>query len=331
MHSSPTSDQVFTLKHKVVRDLYWSLWGSELFIHPQPYSQLKELFPLDWNWVQEQDLQPELIVTFLESKNTQLLGTYFEALWHFYFTYHPSVLYCTTNVQVNDKKRTIGEFDVLITMENGQSFHIELACKFYLQWHSENLDPMNKSRHNDHSFWIGPNCNDRLDIKYNKTCNHQLPLLKTKLGLSKAYAALGLVSPQEIQQIAIWRGQLFYKNHWFKEDELKEIPQANNNETMWFIADKNNWLSPITLNDKRKLLPFEEARYKIHQHFNTAKHSDNVTLKNPAPQMLIALSFHSKTRQWRQSCRYFITSNSWPYGTLSDKALTPLLPCKPPL
>ncbi|NRA23827.1 MAG: DUF1853 family protein [Oleispira sp.] len=318
MYNHLSKQQVLGLKHQVARDLAWSLWGPALFLHPNPYSEIRQehCFPLDRSWLTEIDQDPRKLLAYLKVKNTYLLGTYFEALWQFYFSHHPSFNHCVCNLQVNDMQRTLGEFDVLVSDHHGQSFHIELACKFYLAWQ----DSQNTR------LWIGPNCADRLDIKFHKTNSHQLPLLKTDLGKQACEPAFG---PSEtIQQLAIWRGNAFYPSHWLRANELEynqllqELGSRAN--ILWFIAPKQLWLSPVT-QDKKHLKSFSQIKQDIAEHFQHRQ------TKKPSTLMLISLKYDKDNQQWQQHEALLITPNNWPYGKLAESALTPLRPCRPPL
>lgn len=325
MHNQIAQYQVFRFQHQVIRDLAWSLWGPALLIHSAPYSETVNneavdsdcFFPLDELWLQHLDQQPHVLIAYLQDKNTRLLGTYFEALWQFYFSHHQRFKHCICNLQINDDNRTQGEFDVLVTTTQEQNFHIELTCKFYLEWQDglqENL-------------WIGPNCGDRLDFKYHKTHTHQLPLFTSELG-QKNYQQQALNS-LPVQQLAIWRGTAFPRSHWIRAKELANDAALsnwrNNDQILWFIADKSLWLSPVT-QAREALKTFQQVRQQIDHHFLPA--SDN---KKRYTLMLIALTFDATNQQWQQQQQFFITPNNWPYGKLADSALTPLRPCKPPL
>lgn len=346
MYNHATEQQVFNLKHQAVRDLAWSIWGPSLLIQSEPYDENRDLFPLDWPWLQQLDKQPEILLVYLKSKNTRLLGTYFEALWHFYFSHHPRFTHCSFNVQVNSLGKTLGEFDILIIDPLGRYHHLELACKFYLHCFDSQQQVL----------WIGPNCGDRLDIKYHKTQNHQLPLLHSELGWLKAKQAFlsedhQLASKEtshHIYQQAIWRGQAFSQHNYFhyKKDELDTILSKARNHKLWFIADKSYWLSPVVQDNQQRLLTRHQAKQFLDKHFlDEYSLSENVvekhTLESQPKQgldkqkkhtlMLVLMEFSAAHSQWQQCTRYFITPPNWPYGKLSTSASTPLLPCKPPL
>lgn len=323
MHNQISKNTVLQYKHQVVRDLAWSLWGPALLIHEKPYDEScnqEACFALDEPWLKQLDEQPLPLLEYLESKNTRLLGTYFEALWQFYFSHHSSFKHSICNLQINDKNRTVGEFDVLVTNNNDQNFHIELTCKFYLEWH----DSLNNT------LWLGPNCGDRLDFKYHKTQTHQLPLLNSDLGQLNYQQHATNRNP--IRQMGIWRGSFFHKNQWFKADQLQSLPSKliQNKAVLWCLADKKDWLSPL-IRDRKNLKTFEHIKQDINHHFSISDNDAGRDNKKHATLMLAALVFNEDHNQWQQQETFFITPSLWPYGKLSDSALTPLRPCKPPL
>lgn len=320
MHNQISKQTVFSLKHQVIRDLAWSLWGPALLIHSAPYGEIENRqspFPIDESWLQQLDKQPEPLLTYLKQKNTHLLGTYFEALWQFYFSHHPSFKHCICNLQVFDDNKTLGEFDVLVTNQQNQNFHIELTCKFYLEWQDSQCN----------TLWLGPNCKDRLDIKFHKTSSHQLPLFNTEMGQKahKQQATNSLPS----QQFAIWRGNVFPSNCWLRIQELNNHPtldaERNNQNRLWFLAAKSLWLSPV-IQERKKLLTYEQMQQQVTAHFD----EKNIGNK-PHALMLISLDYNTENQQWQQQQCFFIMPNNWPYGALAESALTPLRPCKPPL
>ncbi|MFT5266325.1 MAG: hypothetical protein ACI8YQ_005089 [Polaribacter sp.] len=82
-----------------------------------------------------------------------------------------NVLY--ENVQIIEDKKTIGEIDFIIEEINTKALiHMELAYKFYLFDPSISPEPLNN--------WIGPNRNDSLKEKLEKTKRKQFPLLYHK-------------------------------------------------------------------------------------------------------------------------------------------------------
>lgn len=324
MHNQISKNTVLQFKHQVVRDLAWSLWGPALLIHEKPYNEScnqEDYFAIDEIWLKQLDDQPKPLLEYIKSKNSRLLGTYFEALWQFYFSHHSSFKQCICNLQINDKNRTVGEFDILVTNSNDQNFHIELTCKFYLEWQ----DSLNNT------LWLGPNCGDRLDFKYHKTQTHQLPLLNTEIG--KLNYQQNSINSNAVRQMGIWRGTFFPKNRWFKEDQLDLLPKtlSQNEAFLWCFADKKYWLSPL-IQERKNLKTFKQIKHDINNNFSVGDSfigsNDN---KKHTALMLIALSFNEDNKQWQQQEAFFITPSVWPYGKFSDSASTPLRPCRPPL
>jgi hypothetical protein len=320
MHNPLSKHQVFDLSQQSVRDLAWSLWGPALLDHSAPYTETDQ-FPLDLDWLKALDKDSRTLTEYLATKNTYLLGTYFEALWQFYFSHHPRFKHSINNLQVfasqieeKNTKQTLGEFDVLTQDVDIQRYHVELTCKFYLEVPINSQQPL----------WLGPNCRDRLDIKYDKTHNKQLPLLFSEQGEKAAREAFPDSPIQQFQQIAIWRGHLFSQNHWMKQQDL-----ATKLETLemtghqgWIIANKQRWLSPAILKQGDSSV------------LNTSQLIDEVNQslqEKSNPLMLILLNFDKTRQQWLQCNQFFVTPNSWPHGKLADSAETPLRPCSPPV
>lgn len=325
MHNSLSKYQVFDLNQQTVRDLAWSLWGPTLLEHCIPYTEDNQ-FPVDIAWLKALDKNSQILTAYLATKNTRLLGTYFEALWQFYFSHHPRFKYCINNLQVfgssvegKDTKQTLGEFDVLVQDDSQKCYHIELACKFY-------LEIPNNGRQ---SLWLGPNCHDRLDIKYDKTHNKQLPLLFSEQGAAATIKALQDINKQgwdinTFQQVAIWRGHLFPQKSWVRQQDLttKLTTLAITEQQGWIIANKTYWLSPIVL---------LKDEVQVLSNAQLIKQADQYLQEKNSPFMLILLKFDDLRQRWLQDKQLFITPNTWPYGALSDSAEMPLRPCNPPV
>lgn len=198
------------------------------------------------------------------------LGLYAEDLLSHYFSMASSTFtLLARNLQVfgqgREGKKTQGEFDfILMNLEQKRYYHLELACKFYLGVKPKSCDNnVNKSsKHGETKAliavkdskqrrvkaskmnqWVGPGCNDRLDIKVGRLLEHQL-LLSQSCDGQKRLNDLG-VSPVELRYLL--KGQFFYpaftkleppsdagENHlkglWWSQDEcaavVKELTSA---------------------------------------------------------------------------------------------------------
>ncbi|MCB1694297.1 MAG: DUF1853 family protein, partial [Pseudomonadales bacterium] len=99
------------------------------------------------------------------------LGQHFERLLATWLSASPDHELIANNVQVQDGRRTVGEFDFLVRTRQGVE-HWEAAIKFYLGCGD------GKSL----ADWYGPNTADRFDIKYERLVSRQLVLSQTEAG-----------------------------------------------------------------------------------------------------------------------------------------------------
>ena len=149
------------------------------------------------------------------------------------------------NIQIQDGKRTIGELDALI-MLNNKPIHLEIIYKFYL------YDP--NEGHDELSHWIGPNRKDSLLEKLDKLKNKQLPLLyhsKTQPFLERLK-----INRHQIEQKVLFKAQLFLpldyddqiffllnqecvEGFYLKKENLYKYKTSK-----FYIPKKINWLMP---------------------------------------------------------------------------------------
>ena len=213
------------------------------------------------SWLQS-DLEKCLLIEHFQNKNMKMLGTYFEALWDFYLSYSPKTKLITKNLQVIQDKRTLGEFDFIYENLEPRNFvHLEVAVKYYL-----GVPEIDHCRNVDYSSldcWIGPNINDRLDIKLDKLINFQSRLSESNRGKE----LLSQFSINEITPEICLLGYLFYPlNESMKPptDSNKKhnrgywTPLANLNslvskEEYWQVIEKPFWLSPLEVESETKL------------------------------------------------------------------------------
>jgi len=147
-----------------------------------------------------------------------------------------------SNVQIFQKRRTVGELDCLL-QQASIKLHLEFVFKFYL------YDP---SFPNELDRWIGPNRNDSLVRKLTKLKEKQLPLLyhpETKQLLD----AMGMQAI-DFKQMVHFKAQLFIPLHapkaqyrfvnpkcivgfYLQRSELPLFPQHT-----FYIPAKLDWL-----------------------------------------------------------------------------------------
>jgi uncharacterized protein len=192
-------------RHPAVRDLVWAVFSAPLLARlPDFDGELvaPRLESRDWQWLEALDKNPAPLIAALAASPSNRLGLYFESLWRFYLEQHPDWTVLAHNLQVQnleEEGRTLGAFDFLCA-RGDEFWHLELAVKFYLglpgtgemsQWNQ----------------WLGPNANDRLDIKLGRLTSHQLPLSQSPRGRSMLSQLVGREAP--------WRRSLILKGYFF--------------------------------------------------------------------------------------------------------------------
>ena len=178
-----------TLIHQNVKDLYWLCYAPNIMQGPAHC----EFSVPDLCWFLDLQAQPSHLEAHLDARNMFLLGSYFEALWEFLLAHNPATTLLAKNVQVFTgtlrHKKTLGEMDFIYFCKARQiTVHLEVAVKFYIAYDSPHRDNTTSlPQHN----WLGPQCNDRLDIKFHKLTHKQSCLSLTEEG-QQALAGLGL-------------------------------------------------------------------------------------------------------------------------------------------
>jgi len=159
---------------------------------------------------------------------------------------HSSIKILAENIQIQNKKITIGEIDFII-QQNNIPIHLEVVYKFYL------YDETNGSTELEH--WIGPNRKDSLVKKLNKLKEKQHPLLfkPETLPLLKKLN----INVASIQQKVYFKAQLFVPYHlksntfnlinnecikgfYIHFNELSQFKSCK-----FYIPPKVNWLQEI--------------------------------------------------------------------------------------
>ena len=171
------------------------------------------------------------------------LGKYVERLVSFEIEQHPDISIIAENIQIQDKKLTVGELDCLI-LRDKKPIHLEVIYKFYLYDASVGDTEI--------AHFIGPNRKDSLIEKLTKLQEKQLPLLHSDF--CKPYLdKLNLNSKNILQQV-YFKAQLFMPFR-DKDTELKTlnpdciagfyINQTELNEfrdCKFYIPEKKDWL-----------------------------------------------------------------------------------------
>jgi hypothetical protein len=249
-------------KHQQVRDLYWALKSPLLTANGALFEPF--LPEPEEAWFEALDADPSALEAYLEATHHVPLGRYFESLMGFWLENSDAITLIDRNVQAQDEKVTVGEFDVLCKLpENPIPTHLELAVKFYML-HGEG---------DDAAHWYGPRVRDRFDLKLNK-------LLQKQAKLSESHAGKQVLSERGIDSVAVKilsRGRLFFPWERFFSGALT-LPDVVSKEALkgWWLhkgmyaalktlgdvrfellEDKKTWLAPREHEREAGLLDYE--------------------------------------------------------------------------
>ncbi len=266
------------LKQQQVRDLAVSCFSEPLISDFAPLDNITapshcalHLSEKRLQWLRHLDRNPKPLLEFLEQAKFRRLGFYHEALWHFFLQQDEDVELIATNCQVQQAGRTIGEFDVVYRdLSKDQVIHLELAFKIYL------LSPDQPASNLSH--WLGPNLNDRLDLKLEHMLNHQCRLAQTAAGRAK----LNDINIDEVEREISLRGCLFFgetdgevttensvlnpghpTGNWLP---LSKAMKLLDHYQGWLPLSNLQWISPVHSKAEEQLGSAEISRFLQH-HF----------------------------------------------------------------
>ena len=313
----------YLFKTTCVRDLAWVCYSPRL-LSELPDTQA-ELFQINSpgqsrdleNWLNELDQNPTPLLQHLADLKSPRLGIYYEALNAFYWQHFPGRQLLAQNLQVQSKRKTLGEFD-LITRDQQQLYHIELAVKFYL-----GIPDSCEQAHSQWQQWIGPNCNDRLDIKLQRLQQHQLKLSYTEAGRQ----ALKQWQTTPIHCALQFQGYLFYPAHrnmphpkfiadnhlrgsWYYLEHFISALSIKSN-SLWYELPKAQWLAHTVLPLQHPSLLDQHSIAQQLQNYFSVESS-----QHQRPLLLVEL----KQRQdyLVEASRCFVVADNWPWN---DKLL----------
>ena len=297
----------------LVAHLAWCLTSPSLVAHlDDNFNSLLTLSRQhDLEWLAQLDMQPSSLLDYLNTHNQRLLGSYFECLWQFYFSRHPDWELLEHHVQVFDatRKQTLGELDLLVQhIPSQQYFHIELAAKFYLR-HPEQTGL-------DEEHWLGPQTNDRLDLKLGKLYKKQLPFLHHD---ATQTSLIERKLDHPYQQALIMKGYLFHpwqqektltnttnkavlNGEWLHENDFEHL-LLKNKDQHWAILPKHNWLGPFNSQHIDALVSDGDTINKaIALHFK----------ESPYKHALMLVMLTSSKEGLIESQRFMLVHNKWP-------------------
>jgi uncharacterized protein len=329
-----------------VQDLAWALFSPALLSslpNDKAYNEYslnhQTASTLDLEWLKQLDHNPQPLIKLLNQRHSTRLGIYFESLWQFYLSTRKNLL--AHNLQVNDKRQTLGEMDFLYqtassTQRPRHSLnHAEVAVKFYLgcpNTYRENTDAAlvtdSSSKQEfpaDWAAWIGPNARDRMSLKIPHMLNHQLRLTRHPLAkqlLSELCSEAN--EPADLIPELILRGRLFYhfKNRipaptganpqhqqaeWCYISEMEEYidsKRKTSEDLRWALLERNQWFSPLLTSTDTKNHRSSEALIE------NACNSKNGLQPFQHP-MLVAM-LKPTDDGWVEEMRAFVMPRHWP-------------------
>ncbi len=214
-------------------------------------------------WLHTLDAEPDALhALHTHARNPKFtrLGKYAESLLEYFLAHGPAMRLVAANVPVRHGRRTIGECAFLLEDAAGARLHWELAVKFYLHVGGKDASAARLSD------YVGPNLQDRFDLKYARLVTHQLALTT-----HTEFAALNLDGPWQPQ--AFVKGRLFYRDMdaapapelgdthvrgWWQS--ASEWGNAAHDERVWIVQPRMAWLALRRLRAGRRRCPARRCR-----------------------------------------------------------------------
>mgnify|MGYP003683113697 CR=1 FL=1 len=300
------------LQHRCVQDLAWCVFSPPLVDAIDGHCRLwPELTPEILTQLRVLDENPIKLKQWLSASTSPRLGIIFERYWQYWWTTNTQREQWHFNLQINKDGRTLGELDALEWRANVATLHhYELAVKFYLQVPSESLG-LTPDQNCPHR-WVGPNLNDRFDIKWPQMRDRQLTALK-----DPARAPDLSWAPETVVTSSVTRGRLFtplfafpelatqttapelcpdYETgYWLHLDDWQRLDDGH-----WRILDRQEWFAPLHGEDRQELTTHEETYLALIEHFRHYRQPLQVILTTDT---LVG---------WQEYRRYFVVPSGWP-------------------
>ncbi|MCU6433512.1 DUF1853 family protein [Undibacterium sp. Jales W-56] len=293
------------LHDRHVRALVWLLTSPSLLAANLPHWQDKiaDIVIADETqfaaWIADLDRHPQPLYTALARHQQRRLGRYAENLLAFYLQ-HQHILYAQ-NVQIQNTKQTLGEFDFLLHHAKGL-LHWELATKFYV--HVADQGASTDVIHL--RDYLGPNLVDTLSGKLHKVFDQQLQL-------SLNPAATSVLPLPVVKAQALIKGWLFYRTGWLSSMTQfpPEIAPAHCNGYWWTIAEVEQ------LDIAAGLLPdrldwFAPAQAEESAVLHKAALCEQIRQRSEREKSPVLLTIMSKNGGlWQESCRGMVVPDHW--------------------
>jgi hypothetical protein len=302
------------LHEPAVRDLAWLLFSAPLVRAQPPVGKLASVFetPAEaaatFDWLLDLDRDCVALHSQMAEHKVTRLGRYGEYLLAFYLRHGPGVRLVAANVALRRAGRTLGECDFLVETATGRRLHWELAVKCYL--HAGGARTMLAD-------YVGPNLQDRFDLKLAHLLNHQLPL-----SARDEFASLGHVGPWEAQMFV--KGWLFYRwssgeganavlrepgdiepahsrGFWITRGQWREF--TADGADGWAVLPRLSWLAP------RQPMPVDGPQAGA---LCSARTLEALLGQESGPTMVAAFACDRGDAYWHERARGFIVPDDWP-------------------
>ena len=238
------------------------------------------------------------------------LGRQFEDCISLLFQHSKQAQLLQRNLVITGEGRTLGELDCLYKNANKRCIHLELAIKFYLFKDANN--DVTSATHSLESF-IGPGGKDRLDKKWKRLSEHQLPLSLTPAALQAIHNA-DFPTPQQRQLLLT--GILFYpyknwqsfipqnplinpqhlRGWWLFQQQVDALQDETDNR--FVILPRCHWIGGIRHDDTPRPLTFIQMKQQVCE--------DN------KPKMLARVQWDNALQCWHETSRGFVVRDNWP-------------------
>lgn len=295
----------------VVRDLAWLLFSAPLLRAQPPLGRLAEPFENAGDaaasvaWLLALDRDPEPLRERLAASRLTRLGRYAECLLAFFLEYGPALRLVAANVALRRAGRTLGECDFLVETESGRRLHWELAVKCYLHAGGD---------HASLADYVGPNLQDRFDLKLAHLVGHQLPL-----SARDEFASLGHAGPWDAQMFV--KGWLFYR--WDDASGQLAVPpmpaSVDPRHARGFWLERAAW---PRFSDRRAdawavlprlawLAPRCELAERAAELMSADSLAERLALQS-GPTMVAAFGRDASGECWIERARGFVVPDEWP-------------------
>jgi hypothetical protein len=199
-----------SLRDCAVRDLAWLVFSPGLLCAPEamlanPFESTQES-SATVAWLLALDQHAHDLHGALAPVHGLRLGRYAECLLGYFLRYGPASRLVAANVLLRRAGRTLGECDFLLQAASGRRLHWELAVKCYLHIAARGVSM---------ASYVGPNLQDRFDLKFAHLLEHQLPL-----SVREEFVSLGYGGSWEAQMFV--KGWLFYR--WDEVLDAQRVP-----------------------------------------------------------------------------------------------------------